>query len=119
MIASGQKSSCVLLHLFKIILVFVLALGFNFSSFAFVPSAKTLLLKVSSHGGQGVYRIDQDLTLVGGGDTFEVSETWTVADGNTMRVSIAGKKALKDLFQTQILYHDGKKYVLDQDQRLT
>jgi hypothetical protein len=88
---------------------------FSIIAWAYVPSTKLVLTKAGINGGQGAYRIDQDVQFFGELEDLQVTESWTILDGNNIRLNISGQKQLKDQFNLQILYKDGRRYSINEN----
>ncbi len=72
----------------------------------FVPRAQFILKQTSELMGKGPYQIEKSVTFKDGTGSFQLRETWTVDDENSLKVSVrSGNQTIY-----QALFLNGKKF---------
>lgn len=82
----------------------------GFSAAAYIPDYKMIMSRVAENHGRGIYQIKQDVIFPADPEPQVIEETWTISGEDAMRVTLAGKGALKDLVKGTIVYTSSKKH---------
>lgn len=81
----------------------------SLKSFAYIPSARMILDRVTESSIKLPLFVEQEVTLVSGEQNMTLKEQWLFDDDNTVRLIVRGEKDLKDQIVFQNLYTDNQK----------
>ena len=99
--------------------IFALLFFFQSLALASIPNSRMILQRVVENSGTGAYVIEQEVMFTSGSDSLTLKETWSVVDGDTMRVTVVGTKELKDQIQMQFFYNGNNRWELSAGKKIS
>lgn len=78
---------------------------------AYVPRAKTIIKKMSRNNGKDTYKLVREVTLQSPSNLVKAKETWTVANGDKMKVHVESLNP-ENPWTFEISYDKGKRQTL-------
>ncbi len=91
--------------------LFVLLMGVCAN--AYIPNSEYIMSRIAKSHGKGLYSFEQEVIFQSESETLAVREFWTIADGETMRLTAkAGTLSLAFIF------NDGKAYFSEDNKLL-
>lgn len=93
-------------RLFFSLLVFMTMVVFTETSFASIPSSRTIVMRLAKNSGRGVYVVDQEVRF-SGPEGLVLREKWLVQNAESMRLSVQGEKSGE--FRYDALYKNGRR----------
>lgn len=92
------------------IVITLLTVFYCFSAPAYIPDYKMIMSRVAENHGRGIYQIKQDVVFPAEPESQLIEETWIISGEDALRVSLAGKGALKDLVKGTLVYTNAKRH---------
>jgi hypothetical protein len=77
----------------KLLLLLSLIFLFSSSTFAYIPRAKTIIKKMTRNNGRRTYTLVREITLQSSNNQVKAKETWTIANGDTMKLHVQSQDA--------------------------
>jgi hypothetical protein len=84
------------------------------SAHAYIPPYWMIMSRTADNHGKSSYLINQDIVFSHGDEALVVNERWTILNENSMRVEVTGKQQLRDKIRITYIYHNNKRYFLDE-----
>lgn len=88
------------------------------SAFAYIPPYWMILSRTADNHGKNIYLIEQNVIFSHKEEPLVVNERWSIAGENSMRLEVTGRQQLQDRIQMTYIYHNGKRYYLDEAGRI-
>ena len=95
----------------------LLKLFLSLTTWAYIPPAKMILLRLAENNGSGTYQIEQELQFMTGSEPITIHETWISEGDKGLRLIATGQNELKDKFKFQALYVGGQKWTINKNQK--
>ena len=83
------------------------------ATYAYVPKFWHIMSRTAENHGRGIYRINQDVILLGEAEPLTLHETWTVESENSMRLDVTGRGKLAGAIQLTFIYDGTARYFVD------
>lgn len=96
-------------------MIFTLLLLLSQTASAYIPEYSLIASRAADQHGNGLYKIEQEVTYKREADSFTVKETWFVLNENTMRVTLEGRGPLRGLVSGSMIYDGNVKAHVDAD----
>ncbi|MCB0390188.1 MAG: hypothetical protein KDD58_02800 [Bdellovibrionales bacterium] len=104
----------------KKLIIFCSILFVSQTSWSYIPRFDYVINRTADVHGSGIYLIDQDVTLIGTGQSpITLHEQWLVSSGKLMRMKLTGRNEWADSIRKTVIYNDKQQYSVNSQGKKT
>jgi len=97
----------------RLVLLFLVL--FSIPAQSFIPKFSIVISRTASNHGNGLYQIDQDVVFLHEQEPKIVHEKWIIEGEDKMRLTVTGKRQLKDKIRLTYVYNVNERFFINKD----